>query len=178
MAIITFLSLVLSLFLDVILANPRCFPLQTAQPPDHRDCFNIVADDIISNPISSRTFSFAASNLQSTATHFRLPHLIRNPKFPHCEIWIGAHRRGQSDTFKFLEIARTAMRIMNTCMLEYDEHEYRSNAGQDDVFSGGLVYVLLTRPNGHLNEEPSLSVNDTGTGPAILLNTTAGLDTE
>ena len=173
MVFTTFLALVLSLFLDLILANPRCFPPQTTQPPDHRDCFSIVVDDIISNPISSKTVSFVAGNIQSNYIQYRLPHVIRNPTFPHCEIWIGAHRRGQKETFKYLELAHTAMRIMNTCMLEHE-----AKAGQEDVFSGGLVYVRLIRPVRNSNEEPLLAANNTGIYLDSPSNTTTIPDTQ
>ena len=104
---------------------------------------------------------------------YQLPHFVRNAKFPHCEIWVGAHRRGQRETFKYLELAHTAMRIMNTCMLDYE-----AKAGQEDVFSGGLVYVRLVRPVGSSYGEPLLAANDTEIRRDPPSNTTTNLDTQ
>ena len=65
------------------------------------------------------------------------------------------------------------MRIMNTCMLEHE-----AKAGQEDVFSSGLVYVRLARPVGNSNEEPLLAANDTEIDLDPPSNTTTNTDTQ
>ena len=135
------------LFLHTALAKPKCFPPQSIPAPDHDHCYHITVDDIILAPRARPIYSFVSGPPVGDPSHgdpsqYKLPRTFRNSKYPDCEVEIDTHRMNQPETIEYQDIARTVLRIINTCMLGRFGNE---KAGQDDVLSGGNVFIKVMR---------------------------------